>query len=93
MLTGGSEPERVPVEWVSAGYFELLGINPVLGRAIREDEDRVGSAASQVAVIGEGVWKRRFGGDPGVLGKQLQLKPTALYGHRHRARMVSRHLR
>lgn len=71
-LTGGDDPERMPAEWVSAGYFELLGIKPIVGRTIRPDEDRVGSTAA-IVLLSEGVWKRRFGSDPNIIGKKLQL--------------------
>ncbi|HKF58722.1 MAG TPA: ABC transporter permease, partial [Blastocatellia bacterium] len=71
-LTGVDEPERISGEWVSAGYFELLGVAPIQGRTILADEDRVGNAAT-VALISEGLWKRRFGSAPGILGEQLHL--------------------
>jgi len=71
-LTGVDEPERISGEWVSAGYFELLGVEPIQGRTILADEDRVGNAAT-VVLISEGLWKRRFGSAPGILGEQLHL--------------------
>jgi putative ABC transport system permease protein len=71
-LTGIDEPERISGEWVSAGYFELLGIAPLAGRTFVADEDRVGNAAA-VALLSEGLWKRRFGSSPGILGEQLHL--------------------
>src|SRR5215813_7949162 len=71
-LTGIEEPERVSGEWVSAGYFELLGVEPIAGRLIFADEDRVGNAAT-VALISEGLWKRQFGSSPAALGQQLHL--------------------
>src|SRR5256885_7524861 len=71
-LTGVDEPERISGEWVSSGYFELLGITPISGRTIRPDEDAIGNPAT-VALISEGLWKRRFGSDQSTLGKQLRL--------------------
>src|SRR5262249_13135039 len=71
-LTGIEEPERISGEWVSAGYFELLGVAPLAGRTILADEDRVGDAA-MVALISDGLWKRRFGSSPSILGEQLHL--------------------
>src|SRR5262249_8850178 len=71
-LTVIEEPERISGEWVSAGYFELLGVAAVVGGVIRDGEDRVGSAAT-VALISQGLWKRRFGSSPGILGQQLPL--------------------
>ena len=71
-LTGADETERLSGEWVSAGYFELLGIKPVMGRTLNPEEDRTGSGAP-VVLIGEGLWKRRFGAAPEILGTQIQL--------------------
>jgi predicted permease len=73
-LTGQGEPERLKTEMISATYFPLLGIKPVIGRMFAESEDRVGGAP--VALISEGFWKRRFGSSPGVLGKALTLNGT-----------------
>ena len=67
-LTGSGEPERVPAARVSASLFNLLGAKPRLGRTFTAYEDRQGRDA--VVVIGDGLWKRRFGGDPGVLGRK-----------------------
>ena len=71
-LTGVDEPERISGEWVSAGYFELLGVAPIQGRTILADEDRVGNAAA-VVLISDALWKRRFGSSPAILGEQLHL--------------------
>ncbi|MGH9938782.1 MAG: ABC transporter permease, partial [Blastocatellia bacterium] len=57
--------------FVTAGFFPLLGIKPVVGRVFSEGEDRPGH--NQVVVLSEGFWKRRFGADPGVIGRTLQL--------------------
>jgi putative ABC transport system permease protein len=70
-LTGVTEPERLAGEWVSAGYFELLGVAPIAGRTIATTDD-IGGGSNEVAIIGEGLWQRRFGSDPGILGKQLR---------------------
>jgi len=74
-LTGAGEPERVPAEMLSASFFPLLGVEPVLGRAFRPEEDQLG--AGPVVVISEGLWKRRFGSTADVLGKSLKLNDTA----------------
>src|SRR5947209_188365 len=71
-LTGMDEPARIGAEWVSAGYFELLGIAPVIGRTFRPEEDRAGNSAP-VVLLSAGLWKRRFGSDPNIVGTQLQL--------------------
>ena len=73
-LTGMGEAERVPVGQVSADFFKVLGENPMMGRFFSTDEDRLG--ASPVIVLGEGFWKRKFGGSPDVLGKTILLNGT-----------------
>ena len=70
-VTGSGEPERVQGRMVSASFFPLLGIQPILGRGFLPDEDRLG--ARPVVLISEGFWKRRFGSSPQVLGKPLTL--------------------
>lgn len=81
VLTGVDEPERFTGEFVSAGYFELLGVRPLVGRVFQADEDRSQDGAA-VAVIGEDLWKRRFGGDSAVLGRKLTLnaRPYTVIG-------------
>jgi predicted permease len=71
-LTGVAEPERLAGEWVSAGYFDLLGVAPIAGRAIAPGDDVSGNP-NTVVLIGEGLWRRRFGSDPAILGKHLQM--------------------
>jgi len=67
----GPEPERVPALWVTSSLFPMLGLKPVVGRFFRPDEERRGS--TPVAIIGYDLWLRRFGGDPQVIGRSLQL--------------------
>jgi predicted permease len=67
---GGREPERVTAALVSARLLPLLGVEPILGRQIREEEDRRG--ADPVVLLGYDLWQRRFGGDPGVVGRIIQ---------------------
>src|SRR5262245_5119298 len=71
-LTSVAEPERLAGEWVSAGYFDLLGVAPIAGRSIGPGDDVSGSS-NTVVLIGEGLWRRRFGSDPAILGKRLQM--------------------
>jgi len=73
-LTGMGEAERVPVGQVSADFFKALGENPLMGRFFNSDEDRPG--ASPMIVLGEGFWKRKFGGAPDALGKTILLNGT-----------------
>jgi len=74
-LTSTGEPERVPAERISASFFDLLGVKPALGRTFLAEEDQVGGRP--VALISEGLWKRKFGSSPDVLGKTLRLDGTA----------------
>ncbi len=70
-VTGGGQPEHLNGKMVSADFFRVLGINPVLGRDFDPRADRLG--ASPVVLIGGGFWSRRFGSNPAVLGSQLTL--------------------
>ncbi|MDX6271426.1 MAG: hypothetical protein QOD28_2649 [Acidobacteriota bacterium] len=71
VVTGGGEPERLDGRQVSAGFFEVLGVQPALGRNFTPEEDKPG--ATPVALISHGFWQRRLGGDPSIVNKQLQL--------------------
>lgn len=68
----GQDPERVNAMRVSREYFEMAGVMPALGRAFTEAEDRPGPAR-QVAVLSDALWRRRFGADPRVVGRVVQL--------------------
>jgi predicted permease len=70
-LTGAEEPERIDGEFVSASYFPILGISPVLGRTFLPSEDQV-PMRDAVVILSEGLWKRRYGGDPGIIGKTIR---------------------
>jgi len=70
-LSGVGDPERVQGEMISAGFFEILGVNPILGRTFHADEDRLG--ANRTVMISEGFWKRKMGSQPDVLGKVLTI--------------------
>jgi len=70
-LTGSGETERVRVAMISHGFFEILGINPVRGRLFTADDDRLGTA--RVVLIGGGLWQRKFGSSPDIVGKSLRL--------------------
>ena len=70
-LTGVGDPERIDGERVSVSLFPLLGVEPQLGRAFRPEEDKPG--ASQVVIMSNGLWQRRFGGDPSIIGKSINL--------------------
>ncbi len=70
-LTSGGEPLKVEARGVTAGFFPLLGVAPRLGRVITPEEDKPG--ANHVAVLSHGLWQRRFGRDPGVVGRDIIL--------------------
>src|SRR6478672_463603 len=70
-LSGNGEPERVHGEMISAGFFEILGVNPILGRTFTADEDRLG--ANPTAMITEGMWQRKFGGRKDIIGQRMIL--------------------
>ncbi len=70
-LTGEGEPERLQGARVSANLFPVLKVQPVLGRAFREEEDEIGQ--DHVALLSHRLWQRRFGGDPHIVGKTIRL--------------------
>jgi len=70
-LTGGGEPERVNSGIATASFFTLLGARPVAGRLFLPEEDRPGGPP--VVILSEALWRRRYGGDPSVVGKSLTL--------------------
>ena len=74
-LTGTDEPERLRGAAVSHGYFAALGVPPMLGRVLSEDDDR--PEASPVAVVGHALWTRRFGADPTLVGRTILLDGQA----------------
>jgi predicted permease len=70
-LTGTGETELVGGSMISADYFPTLGVVPILGRNFRTDDDRAGAAP--VVMLGGGLWKRKFGSSPDVVGKSIVL--------------------
>jgi putative ABC transport system permease protein len=70
-LSTGGEPMKVETRGVSASFFPLLGVTPALGRGFSADEDKPGAPA--VAVISHGLWQGRFGGDAGIVGRDILL--------------------
>ena len=71
VLSEGETPERIETAAVSPAIFELLGMQPALGRSFASDEDQPGK--NRVAILSAGLWQRRFGRDPNILGKTLLL--------------------
>jgi putative ABC transport system permease protein len=71
-LSDGNQSERVIGQIVSGNYFAVLGVRPALGRFFLPEEDRT-PGTHPVIVISHGLWQRRFGGDPAVIGKTVSL--------------------
>ena len=69
---GAGEPERVWAELVTGNFFATLGTAPIVGRAFRPDEDRVEGAAL-VTILSYPFWQKRFGGDPGIVGRTISV--------------------
>jgi putative ABC transport system permease protein len=70
-LTAGEIPERIETAAVSPAMFEILGMKPALGRSFASDEDQPDK--NNVAILSAGLWQRRFGRDPNILGKSITL--------------------
>ena len=80
IVSGGDQPDRYLGANVSADTFSFLGVQPILGRQFRAEEDKLNAAP--VALIGFDVWKTHFGGDPSVVGKTIPIngKQTTIIG-------------
>lgn len=74
-LTGAGDAEQVNAAFISSELFPLLGVNPVIGRTFNGEDDRTG--AGPVALISAGLWKRKLGSGPQVLGKSITLDGRA----------------
>jgi putative ABC transport system permease protein len=70
-ITSGNEPERLSASSLSPSVFAILGVSPALGRFFREEEASEG--ANAVVVLSDRFWKSKFGGDPNVVGRTLQI--------------------
>jgi len=71
VVTGAGEPERVQAAGVTASLMDVFRVNPAIGRWISEAEDQAGG--HKVVVLTDGYWRRRFGGDPHVLGQTISI--------------------
>lgn len=72
--TGDGEPQRLQAARVSPNLFSILGVSPSFGRTFAPDEDKLGN--DRVILISDALWRTRFGGDRGVVGKQIRLDGT-----------------
>ena len=74
-LTASGNPEELTVQNVTAGFFSILGVSPMIGRNFSEAEAADRGAA--VVILSHPLWQRRFGGDPALVGKTIQLNGRA----------------
>jgi putative ABC transport system permease protein len=70
-LTGDGEPERLFGARISANLFSVLGVTPAIGRGFTEDEDEIGN--DRRVILSDGLWRRRFGADPSIVGREISL--------------------
>jgi putative ABC transport system permease protein len=74
-LTGSGDPEQFSGNPISPALTRVLGLHPIVGRDFNDDEEKPGAAP--VVMIGEGLWKRRFGSDPTVIGRTITVNGQA----------------
>ena len=74
----GEDPESAQGTYASAGFFQVMGVAPVVGRVFTSDEE---AQKQRVAVLSDGLWKGRFGASRDVLGKALQVNGEDISGH------------
>ena len=76
----GRAPERFAGPYISANAFSLIGETPIMGRDFRPEDDRPGAAA--VVLLGNGIWKNRYGSDPAVIGRTIKVNelPATIIG-------------
>ncbi|HYP28839.1 MAG TPA: ABC transporter permease [Blastocatellia bacterium] len=79
-LTGDGEPEEITGQWSSPNFFSILGVEPIKGRHFTAEDAR--SEGEFAIVISHGIWQRRFGGDPEIIGKKIALsqRPATVIG-------------
>ena len=70
-ITGADQPERFEAQRVTAGYFDVLGIHPILGRDFDVADDRLNGP--QVVILSDALWRRRFAADRAIVGRQIKL--------------------
>jgi len=72
-LSGDAQPEQVPARKITGNLWSVLGVKPLIGRVFNDEEDRNGA---RVAVISYGLWQRRYGASPDVLGRKIDVNDT-----------------
>lgn len=79
-LTGSGEPQELAIVTVTANTFDVLGVSPMLGRGFAAGEDL--NAATRTMVLAQAAWQRQFGGDEGVVGRQVTIngEPVTIIG-------------
>src|SRR6266702_4451412 len=79
-ITGSGKPESIRASLVSANFFSVLGVEPIHGRVFRHEEDHPGS--NHEAILSYKLWRSRYGSDPNVLGKSIDLdgEPYVIVG-------------
>src|SRR5437868_8803531 len=71
LSSGGTEPERVQGAFITPNLFDVMRVSPALGRGFTPDEDQYGQ--HRVVLLSYGLWQRRFGGDTGVIGREIKV--------------------
>lgn len=79
LVLAGGEPQQISAQLVTANFFDVLGVAPLLGRAFIADED---NRPTPVVVLSHGIWTRRFGADPQIVGRQVSVakRPFTVIG-------------
>jgi predicted permease len=76
-LTGEGEPERVTIAQVSDGFFQILRVPAAIGRTFVPEEDRRHGPPRRAVVLSYGLWRRRFGGDKSIVGKDIRINNSS----------------
>ncbi len=70
-LTGDGDPEQVRIGYVSANFFDVLGAQPSTGRGFVREEEGAGEQGVQAIVLSDGLFRRRYAGDPSIIGRDI----------------------
>src|SRR5262249_41330064 len=71
--SGGDAPEQIQAVKATGNFWRVLGVKPLIGRVFNDEED---VNSSRVAVISYGLWQRRYGGSPSILGRKIDINDT-----------------